>query len=178
MKKRLISVLGMIIALSMAGCTGSQGGNLEELHTDTEIDRTKVSAKDYKDNLEGLEKYLTELDYLPEKAEPTEMMYSVIGAVDGDRYNFKVDSVPVYVELYEYTPESLNDEAKRVFSEVKKDGKFYVFDNTDDADRASYEAALSYNQKYLIIYTDSSDSEKNQQRKKDVINAVKEFYQA
>lgn len=163
------------MAVSFTGCYGSGGTSLEAVQTSAAPDATTINTDDYEDNLEGLEKYFIALGYIPEKAQPTEMMYNVIGAIDGDRYNFAVDSSAVYVELYEYDPDNLNDEATRVINEVKKDGKFYVF--ADDGNgNVAYEATLSDNEKYLMIYTDSSSEEANVQRKTDVINALKSFH--
>lgn len=177
MKKILISVLSVLTALTVSGCAPSPGSNLEQVKIDEAADKSKINVKDFENNLDGLEKYLVNLNYIPENAEPTEMMYSVIGAIDGDRYNFKVDSGIVYVEIYEYDPENLNQDAKRVISEVKDNGSFYVFD-TNNVDSAAYEAELSYNKKYLLIYTDNSEAEANIQRKKDFISAVKDYYNA
>ena len=203
MKKIIPFVICAALAFSLTGCATQSGPQLESIqasasqpesssqdsNTSTTDDTSKeestpktVNAADYQDNLEGLEKYFVDMGYIPEKSEPTEMMYSVIGAVDGDRYNFVVNSTAIYLELYEYNPDDLKNkdsknykEGNRVINEVKKDGKFYVFDN-NDGDNVAYEATLSDNGKYLMIYTDNSTDEGNVQRKADVIKALKEFH--
>lgn len=175
MKKILLVVICAVMAISFAGCFGTGGTSLEAVKISEAPDASTIKTTDYENNLEGLEKYFIALGYIPEKAKATDMMYKVIGAVDGDRYNFTVDSSAVYIELYEYEPDKLNNEGKRVIDEVKKDGKFYVFDNKD-GDNAAYEATLSDNGKYLMIYTDNSTESANVQRKQDIINALKAFY--
>lgn len=176
MKKIITGILGILTAASLAGCM-STGPKLEKLSTDDAPDAENIKSSDYKDNLEGLEKYLTALDYIPSKAEATDMMYSVIGAKDGDRYNFLVNNSTVFVELYEYEPDKLNDEGKRVIEEVKANGEFYVFGKDTELDgNVAYPATLSANGKYLLLYTDSSNDVKNIQRKADFETAVKEFY--
>ena len=176
MKKILIGILGILTAVSLAGCIGT-GQKIEKLSTDDAPDTANIKSSDYKDNIEGLEKYLTALDYIPEKAEATEMMSSVIGAKDGDRYNFLVNNSTVFVELYEYEPDKLNDEGKRVISEVKENGEFYVFGKDSKLDgNVAYPATLSENGKYLLLYTDGSSDMKNIQRKADFETAVKNFY--
>ena len=176
MKKIILTVISFALVLAAAGC--SAGGNsLENVDTAATVDPSTINQTDYKNDLEGLEQYLTALNYIPQNAAATEMMYNVIGAKDGDRYNFTVDKNAVYVELYEYDPDHLNEEAERVLSEVQKDGKFYVFDDKNLNDNAAYEAELSYNGKYLLIYTYNSTNDNLVQRKKDFTNAVKEFYQ-
>lgn len=176
MKKIILTVILLTLVIVAAGC--SAGGNsLENVDTAATVDSSKINQSDYKNDLEGLEQYLTALNYIPENAAATQMMYNVIGAKGGDRYNFTVDKNAVYVELYEYDPDHLNEEAERVLNEVQKDGKFYVFDDKNLNDNVAYEAELSYNGKYLLIYIDNSTNDNLVQRKKDFTNAVKEFYQ-
>ena len=208
MKKIIPFVICAAMAISLTGCATQSGPQLESVQApasqvesstqdsntsntdDTSKDDTskeestekKINAADYDNNLNGLEKYFVDMGYIPEKTEPTEMMYGVIGAIDGDRYNFIVNSTAIYLELYEYNPDDLKDEksqnykeANRVINEVKKDGKFYVFDN-NGSDNVAYEATLSDNGKYLMIYTDTSTDAGNVQRKNDVITALKEFH--
>ena len=170
--------LGVLTAASLTGCMSS-GQQLEKLSTAEAPDKASVKSSDYKNDLEGLEKYLTALNYLPEKAEATEMLYKVIGAKDGDRYNFRVNNATVVVELYEYDPDALGDEGKRVLNEVKEQGEFRVFDKDSQIDEnPAYPATLSNNGKYLVLYTDSSSDLDNIQRKADFEIAVKEFYQS
>ena len=151
MKKILLIVLSLAVAVSISGCIGGGGNSLEGVNTADASAVTDVKYSDYEDNLAGLEEYLVALKYIPEKAVPTDMMYAVIGAKDGDRYNFTVNGSAVYVELYEYDPTSLNDEGKRVISEIEETGKFHVFQG--DNENAAFEAELSYNRKYMMIYT-------------------------
>lgn len=178
MKKILLTVISLAMAVTLSGCMGVGGNSLEGVSTDDSPDASKIKAADYSNDLEGLEKYLVAMGYIPEKAEPEKMMYTVIGAKDGDRYNFTVDNSAVYVELYEYDTDDLNDDANRVIGEVKKDGKFYVFGETGNEEDAAFEAALSSNGKYLVSYTLSTDGESNVQRKEDFEKAVKNFHNA
>lgn len=204
MKKLIPFVICAAMALALTGCAAQSGPQLESVQAsatesntssqDSNTSKTddtskeesstakEIKADDYDNNLKGLEKYFVDMGYIPEKSEPTEMMYGVIGAIDGDRYNFIVNSTAIYLELYEYNPDDLKDEksdnykeGNRVINEVKKDGKFYVFDN-NGGDNVAYEAFLSDNGKYLMIYTDNSTDAGNVQRKNDVIKALKEFH--
>ncbi|MBQ8134023.1 MAG: hypothetical protein IJ192_06445 [Clostridia bacterium] len=177
MKKIILIVMSLVIAVSLTGCMGAGDNSTPSVNTDEAKDSKKLKISDYKNDLSGLEKYLVALNYIPGDCEPTEMMYNVIGAKDGDRYNFKVDNSIVYVELYEYDTDNLNDDAKRVINEVNKTGKFHVLgDNTDDEDAAVFDAELSTNGKYLLIYNGSTDNEKTEKRKKDFTNVVKSFH--
>ncbi len=175
MKKILLLVLLLSTLLVSGGCFGTGGPVLEEVKIEEAADVEKIKTDNYTKNLLGLEKYLVALGYIPEKSEPTELMCSVIGAKDGDRFNFKVDGAVVYVELFEYDTDNLNDDAKRVIGEVEKDGKYYVFGENANVSNATYEAALSTNKKYLVSYTVNSSDDANSKRKEDFIKAVVGF---
>lgn len=176
MKKIILTVITAILAMTcMSGCFRSGGNSVPGVRTDEAVDAASLKVEDYKNDLSGLEDYLKALKYIPADCEPTKMMYTVIGAKDGDRLAFTVDNAAVSVELYEYDTDNLNEDAKRVIAEVKKDGKYSVFGEMGKEDDAEFEAALSANGKYLVSYVISSDGDSNVQRKKDFINAVKEF---
>ncbi len=176
MKKILVGFLGVLSAISLAGCAGS-GQSLEKLSTESAPDADTIKASDYANNLEGLEKYLTALNYIPKEAQATEMLSNVIGAKSGHRYNFIVDNATVIVELYEYDTDNIGEEGKCVIDEVKKNGEFYVFGEDTKLDgNEAYPADLSDNGKYLLIYTDTSTDIANVQRKADFTEKVKAFY--
>lgn len=177
MKKIILTVISLIVAaVCLSGCAGVGGQSLPGVTTETAPDPKTVKASEYDNNLEGLEKYLVDLGYMPSSCKPTEMMYSVIGAKDGDRYVFAVDDVPAYVELYEYDTEKMNEEGKRVTGEVKKDGKYYVFGEDGIGGDVAIEASLSDNGKFLVTYTLGGDNDTATQRKTDFIKAVKEYH--
>lgn len=176
MKKLLIASAAVLTAVSLSGCMTS-GQKLEGVSTKDTPDVESVKVSDYENNLDGLEKYFIALKYIPEKADSTEMMYNVIGAVDGNRYNFKVNNSAVTVELYEYEPDNLGEEGKRVINEVQSKGEFYVFDESTELNgNVAYPATLSDNGKYLMIYTDPSTDEANVKRASDVKATLKAFY--
>ena len=92
MKRTILLVITVVLAFTLSGCFGSGGTELPGVKTENGVDPAKVEVSKYKNNLDDLEKYLTALKYLPDSMEPTEMMYNVIGAVNGDRYIFTVDN--------------------------------------------------------------------------------------
>ena len=175
MKKIILSVISIVVAAVLfGGC--SSGNGLPGVKTEDAPKADTVKQSDYNNDLEGLEKYLNALGYIPDDCKPVEMMYTVIGAKSGNRYNFNVDNSPVYVELYEYDTDNLNEEAKRVISEINKDGKYYVFGESSKEDAAAYEATISMNRKYMVSYSISSSGDNVVQRKKDFISEVENFY--
>ncbi len=173
MKRKIVGITALIMMITASGCMGQQQPQLTEIKTEGAPAFDSVKLSDYTNDLEGLEKYFKKLAYLPDD-KPTEMMYEVIGAVDGDRFSFKLNSSPVVVELYEYDPDNLGKEGNRVISEVKENGEFHVFDNKDETNIA-YKATLSDSGKFLMIYTDNSDNNDNKTRTNDVIKALKAF---
>lgn len=176
MKKLLLIVLSLAMAVSITGCMGTGGPGLEGVETSSAADISKIKASDYSNDLKGLEEYLIAVDYIPKKCKPTEMMYQVIGAKKGDRYNYTVNNSAVFVELYEYDPENLNSDAKRVIGEVKETGKFHILPGDTSDESTTYEATLSDNGKFLLIYQGATDNDDLKKRKSDFEKAVKEFH--
>ena len=176
MKKITAAILGAVMAVSLAGCR-TAASQIEKISTESAPDPDTVKVSDQADNLEGLEKYLVDLNYIPKEAKATDMLASVIGAKSGHRYSFIVDKSTVVAELYEYDTDKLGEEGKRVIDEVKKNGEFYVFDKSVQLDEnTAYKAELSDNEKYLFIYTDNSTDIANVQRKADFAAKVKAFH--
>lgn len=166
MKKILPIILCAAIVFSVSGCMGG-GNQLQALSSDNVPKADSVKTDDYKDNLEGLEKYLKKRAFLP-NSEPTEMAYSMIGAIGGHRYMFSFNNSAVTAEFYEFDLKKLNDDAKKTIDSVKKNGEFEILG-------MSTKATLSDNGKYLMVYTDNSGEETNTTRTKDVLNAFKTF---
>ena len=175
MKKILLSILGIVMCLTLFGCqnAGSQYKNIE---TEKSVSFDSVKVSDYKDNLDGLEKYFIALNYIPKDTEPMDMLANIIGAKKGHKFTFTVNGSYTIMELYEYDPNEMNDDAKRVFKEVEKDGSFHVFGKEDIDKDITYNATISDNRKYLMIYTDGSGADANVQRTKDVISAFEAFH--
>ena len=69
MKKILLSLFSLVIAISLTGCFGTGGPQLPGVNTDEGVDLKKIKTSDYKNNLDDLEKYLTDLKYIPSDAE-------------------------------------------------------------------------------------------------------------
>ncbi len=175
MKKIVVAFMCALTACSFAGCA-SAGVQLENIDSTKTVKPEDINITDYKNDLDGLEKYFIKLNYIPDKTQPTEMMYKVIGAVDGDRYIFNVNNSNVNIELYEYDPDNLNEDARRVLGEIKENGEFHVFKDKSINGDTTYPGVISDNGKYMMIYIDSSNSEANTEHKKLVVDTFKAFY--
>ncbi len=175
MKKFLLTILCVILALSMGGCF-QQGPQYENLDTNVAPDPDSIKQTDYANDLDGLVGYLKALGYLPTKTDPTVMLAEVIGAKKGYRYIFNVDNSTVIAELYEYDTSYSDPNAARVIGEIKETGSFHLFGQENVDGDTVYAATLSDNGKYMMIYNDGSSNQNNVVRRELIKNAVKGYY--
>lgn len=135
----------------------------EEVTTNPEEVEDKVD-----DNLKGLCSYMAQNGGVD--GDPVDMAADFIGATAGVQYKFSYEgNNNVTVELYEYDPDNLNDEAKTVMESVKKDGAFTVIG------QKVTDAYLSTSGKYLMVYKDTQANEKNELHKKEMVQLFQDF---
>ena len=173
MKRFIAAILcvGLIAAVS-AGC-GYKDALSKDNKTTQATEATNSATKDepkaadFKDNLQGLTDYFTKLGYLTLKDEKldestvTVMDASLIGAKEGKKFLTAYGGKAITIELYEYDVKNLNDTAKTVVESVKNSGEFTILD------LPSVKAHLSDNEKYLMIYSDSSIDDANPDKESD-----------
>ena len=169
MKKIILSVLAIAMALSITACgagnIGADGKPIESSQASSE--ESKAPAPEKTKDLTGMQEYMKWAEYL--SGDPKEMQGGFIGAKDGGvKYQFKYENSDVTVELYEFDKNALNDTAKEVIESVKSTGKFTMLGQ-------DVEAVLSDNEKYLMIYRDGSTDEKNVARKDEVLKFFKSY---
>ncbi len=170
--KKISAILALIILVaSLAGCG-----------TTTAVKEEKVNLSD---ELAAVEKVLKDEGYIPKDAVKTGMTpvspegtkkkyggYLEIGAVEGVRYTFKYNESDVNLELYRYDTDKIEDKGKEVIASVKDKGSFFLADGDEEIT-----AYLSADEKYLMIYQDSSQEKKNQTRTADVIKLFEGYSQ-
>lgn len=170
--KKISAILALIILVaSLAGCG-----------TTTAVKEEKVKLSD---ELAAVEKVLKDEGYIPKDAVKTGMTpvspegtkkeyggYLEIGAVEGVRYTFKYNESDVNLELYRYDTDKIEDKGKEVIASVKDKGSFFLADGDEEIT-----AYLSADEKYLMIYQDSSQEKKNQTRTADVIKLFEGYSQ-
>ena len=189
MKRFIAAILCVgLIAAVLAGCGYKDALSKENTATQATEAANSVATKDepkaadFKKNLEGLTDYFTELGYFNMKdgkldeSTVTVMDASLIGAKEGKKFSTAYGGKSITIELYEYDVKNLNDTAKTVVESVKNSGEFTILD------LPSVKAYLSDDEKYLLIYTDSSiDDEKpdensdNYKHREEVIENFKSF---
>ena len=175
MKRTLALILSAaVLALSLAGC----GGAIQKPET--------IESYSFKKPISKLIKALKDKKYLDDTAVITEMTpvtqetstgdeakfggYLEIGAEEGYRFAYEYNDSKVYMEVYRYNTGKTDSKAKEIKDSVKKSGKFKLENSTDPV-----EAYLSKDEKYLMIYLDSSDAKKNKNRKDNVIKFFEDY---
>lgn len=180
MKKVILLALAAVMLFSFSGCSGaydttpssasSSGSTSSSSSASTSPNSSASSQIDegsVDNTLQGLEKYLTGKGAI--QGTSTQMDASYIGAKSGDKYKYSYEGKDnVTVELYEYDTSSLNDTANKVINSVKKDGKFTILEH-------DVKATISDNGKYLMIYTDTANGEKNTAHQTDAEKIFKAF---
>lgn len=175
MKRFIAAILcvGLIAAIS-TGCAYKDALSKDNTATTRATEATGSSATadepkpaDFKDNLEGLISYFTELEYLAMKdgkldeSSVTVMDASLIGAKEGKKFITAYGGKAITIELYEYDLKNLNDTAKTVIESVKNSGEFTILD------LPPVKAYLSNNGRYIMVYTDASIDDANPDKESD-----------
>lgn len=182
--KKIIAALTAVLMMTIffAGCNDplskqnvAAGTTSAATEVTENTNATVDSNKTYEDNLKGLEELFVDKGYMTiaeDKSNVTEMDASLIGAKEGNRYKANYNNAEVLIELYAFDADNLEDAAKDVINSVKEKGQFQIM-NLDPVN-----AYLSDNGKYLMVYTDKSNPEKdsdNDKRKQEVIETFKAF---
>ena len=180
MKKIVIAAVCALTAASLVGCASNKV-QLENVDTTKVLspDQLEGGDSDFSNDIQGLEDYFKKLGYIPDKTKGDDkMMANVIGAQSGRRYVFNVNNNTVAVELYEYEPDNLNADAKRVLDQIQKSDKneFKVFADDRINEGRVYQGIVSESGKFLMIYNDPTDDQKNISQKKLAENAFINFH--
>lgn len=186
MKKRITALLlAGVLALTLSACGGVTTGRIPQLVTEDtastvsggeEKPQAKPDSSKYEDTLIGLLTYMEDGKAIARDTEKVtfegdniviaenttsfvQMSYKEIGAVNGYRYQFSYNGSTVQAEFYEFDPENLDEKGKACLDSVREKGSFEVLDN-------EVPAVLHPSEKYLMIYTDTKNDEKNEAQKK------------
>lgn len=170
-KKILLAAMAVFMMLAMTGCVSRNtqskpSADLELPSGESSAVVELVDESDCEDTLDGLCKYL-EGNYAV-AGEKEQMSFDVIGADDGYKYSFNFGGSVVQVEVYEFDLEKLNDTGREMLDSIEKNGSMTVIEN-------EVPAIISNNGKYVMVYTDSSDSEKSQEQQAKVEELFKNF---
>ena len=170
MKKILLFT---VVAAVIAALTLLSGCNA--MINDTSADTVDATA-DVSESPDAVDKGFKEfVNYMKEsgfiKGKSEKITASTIGAAFGERYTVSSGTTKVYVELYEYK-DTESDIAKKILNNAKENGTFSLY-NEIQTDKTA--AAVSADGKYLMLYTDASNSGNSVQTKNDALAAVAEY---
>ena len=182
MKKRIgiLLLLGALL-LTLTACGGATASRLPTLAADTasgveEEAHIKPDSAKYEDTLLGLCSYMEDGKAVVKDEEGVsfedgkvvfhqdnittfvEMSYKEIGAIGGYRYQFSYNGTTVQAEFYEFDLDHLDEKGEACLSSTKEKGFFEVLGN-------EVPATIHPGGKYLMIYTDPKDNEKNEAQK-------------
>ncbi len=178
---KLISIIaaGAVAAVLFTGCTGdaqSTPSASSDAASQTESgeimtgDGTK-SPSAYSKDFNGFVQYMTDNGFVD--GEGTDLTAAAIGAKTGKRFTVSSGVSKHTVELYEYEDQT-SEIAQKTISNARSDGSFHLFDSTETMTKNTL-AVVSDDGRFLMLYTDSSESDGTNQQRDDAAQAVRNF---
>lgn len=170
MKKILAMIASIImVAVFVTGCGVAPQSTQTKVKLSSSLSALEKGMKD-KGFIPDKDKEVTKTEMSPVKQEGTDGKmgeyggYLIIGAVEGVRYSFKYNESDVNLEMYRFDPKKLDETGKKTISDVKSTGEMSVGEG-----ESKIKAYLSADEKFLLIYQDSSTEKKNQNKMNDAI---------
>ena len=179
---KILSIIAAaaVAAVVFTGCTGSTDtASSQAPATDTASvssgeslkgDGTK-SPDGYEKTFDGFIQYMTDNGVVSGDGE--ELTAAAIGAASGKRYTVSSGVSKHTVELYEYTDQT-SDAAKKTIGNARKDGSFHLFESTETMTKSTL-AAVTDDGRFLMLYTDASESDGAAGQKQAAADIVKAF---
>ena len=168
MKKILAMIASIImVAVFVTGCGVAPQTTQKKVKLSSQLE---VLEKGMKNKGFIPKKDVTKTEMSPVKQEGTDGKtekyggYLIIGAVEGVRYSFKYNESDVNLEMYRFDTKKLDETGKKTISDVKSTGEISIGEG-----ESKIKAYLSADEKYLLIYQDSSAEKKNQTKMNDAI---------
>lgn len=173
MKKILIIMMAAAMTVLFSACGVDVGGTSSQASASSSkaaaaSSAVIVSQDSVEDSLSGLQKYLVASASVT--GTPENMRADMIGAKSGVRYKYGYGGGKdnVMLELYEFDPSNLNTTAQKILSDVKTGGSFTLMDS-------KVNGVLSDSGKYLMIYKNASNDEKNKAYSDQIKKLFTEF---
>ncbi len=172
MKKSVIFIFAIVICFILSACGAGDVGSAEYMAEKQKISEASSATESepepiWTNDFTGLTECFEWHSYVL-KDTKSQTLAGVIGADEGVRYKAQVGKSNFYVELYSYDPNNLNDKASSIINEIQQTGQFTMMDY-------SVSAVMSNNNKYMMIYSDTSNDELNLNTKQEVIDTFVTF---
>lgn len=190
MKKILAVLLSLVFVFSLCACVPKNKGETREYKTiegavgtpdefkfvtedlsavstsdESSVDEAANPVNKYDDNLKGLCKYLKDKNCVFDLADAITSSASLIGADEGYKFVYNFEDGLVDVEVYSYS-----DRDNQWYKQAQAEGKITI---SEKVDNTTFEAILSENGKYMMVYHDSKNRE---DRKEAVVDVFNSFY--
>ena len=173
--KKIMALIASIImvAVFVTGCGTTAQTTQKEVKLSSQLKALEKGMEN-----EGFipKKDVTKTEMSPVKQEGTDGKtreyggYLTIGAVEGVRYSFKYNESDVNLELYRFDTKKLDETGKKTISDVKSTGEISIGEGD-----TKIKAYLSADEKYLLIYQDSSTEKKNKTKMNDAIKYFESY---
>lgn len=165
--KKFVIIFAILICFTLSACGAGDVGSAEYMAEKQKISEASSIAENepeptWSNDLDGLAECFEWHSYVL-KDTKSQTIADVIGANEGVRYKAQVGKSNFYVELYSYDPNNLNDKASLVINEIQQTGQLTMIDY-------SVPAIMSNNNKYMMIYSDTSSDELNLNTKQEAID--------
>lgn len=178
---KLISIIAAaaVAAALFTGCTGDAGTVSSQAASDTESvasgetlagDGTK-SPDGYEKTFDGFVQYMTDNEFV--SGDGVELTAAAIGANVGKRFTVSSGVSKHTVELYEYTDQT-SEAAVKTINNARADGSFHLFESTETMTKNTL-AVVTDDGRFLMLYTDASESDGVAEQKQAAADAVKAF---
>ena len=154
LKKILVIMLVLVMAMSLTGCMTNRGTTYTELTVSETEKNPDMGA--YTNDFDGIVKYLTDCELIA--GEGTEMSADFIGAKVGKKFAFTYEGQKITCEIYEYDLDNLTAEAQAIIDSVKTNGHFTSLDS-------EVKAVVSNSGKFLMIYVNGAKDDDEVQQK-------------
>lgn len=179
--KKFISIIAAaaVAAVVITGCTGDAGTSASSAATDSSAesagqtmtgDGTK-SPESYDNTFDGFVQYMTDNGVVAGEGE--ELTAAAIGAQTGKRFTVSSGVSKHTVELYEFTDQT-SEMAAKTIANARADGSFHLFDSTENVTKYTL-AAVSEDGRFLMLYTDNSESDGVAEQKQAAAELVAAF---
>ncbi|MGN1132234.1 MAG: hypothetical protein ACI4RL_04970, partial [Ruminococcus sp.] len=175
--KKLVAMIASIImvAIFVTGCGTTAQTTQKEIKLSSQLSALEKGMQD-KGFIPDDDKSVTKTEMSPVKQEGTDGKteeyggYLIIGAVEGVRYSFKYNESDVNLEMYRFDTKKLDETGKKTISDVKSTGEMSIGEGD-----TKIKAYLSADEKYLLVYQDSSTEKKNQTKMNDAIKYFESY---
>ncbi|MBQ5565370.1 MAG: hypothetical protein IIT42_00790 [Clostridia bacterium] len=174
MKKIWLSVAALFMTLLLlTGCSPTTNGNVsgssDSSGESSETNAAAINGTEY--TFDGLVKYMAEREFI--KGDGEETTASAIGAAKGKRFTMTSAGYKYYVEFYEFK-DTESELAQQTISNAKNNGTFLLFESTENTTKNTV-AVVTDDERFLMLYTDSSTNTNNITARDNAVEAFKSF---